>query len=97
MVHMFHTDDGIMCPVVPWASTVKQIVNTIPQATTDTTVWSYVDTSTGTIREIYSSHARIIIRGVVELMGETVLGFSKEYASLHSIRSGGAMAMFLSG
>ena len=29
-VHMFRTDEGIMCPVVAWASTVKRIVNTIP-------------------------------------------------------------------
>ena len=30
-------------------------------------------------------------------MGEKVLGFTKEEVGLHSIRSGGAMAMFLSG
>ena len=97
MVHMFRTDDGIMCPVVAWASTVKRIVNTIPRATADTTVCSYRDTSTGESKCIYSSYTRIIIRGIVELMGEKVLGFTKEDVGLHSIRSGGAMAMFLSG
>ena len=30
-------------------------------------------------------------------MGERILGFTKDDVGLHSIRSGGAMAMFLSG
>ena len=37
------------------------------------------------------------IKGIVELMGEKVLGFTKDDVGLHSVRSGGAMAMFLSG
>jgi len=96
-VHMFKTNDGIMCPVVAWASTVKRLVNTIPLCTADTTVCSYLDNITDKAREIYSSHARIVIKGIVEIMGEKVLGFTKEEVGLHSIRSGGAMAMFLSG
>ena len=31
------------------------------------------------------------------LIGDYILGFSKDDIGLHSIRSGGAMAMFLSG
>ncbi len=34
---------------------------------------------------------------MVDLIGENTLGFIKEDVGLHSIRSGGAMAMFLSG
>ena len=48
-VHIFRTDDGIMCPVVAWASTVKRLVNTIPQYTADMTVCTYVDTNMGMV------------------------------------------------
>ena len=37
------------------------------------------------------------LRAIVELIGESILGFSKDDIGLHSIRSGGAMAMFLAG
>ena len=37
------------------------------------------------------------LRAIVEIMGERILGFTKDDVGLHSIRSGGAMAMFLSG
>ena len=37
------------------------------------------------------------LRAVVKLIGEAILGFSEEDIGLHSIRSGRAMAMFLSG
>ena len=37
------------------------------------------------------------IRAAVELIGEAILGFKKDDVGLHSIWSGGAMAMFLSG
>ena len=94
-VHMFRTNEGIMCPVVAWASTVKRIVNTIPGAKDDTKVCSYWDG--GSIKEIDSSHTRMKIKDMVELIGEKVLGFTKDDVGLHSVRSGGAMAMFLSG
>ena len=42
-------------------------------------------------------YARARIRSIVELVGPGTLGFTKEKVGLHSIRSGGAMAMFLSG
>ena len=37
------------------------------------------------------------LRATVDLLGEGILGFTKDDVGLHSIRSGGAMAMFLSG
>ena len=77
MVHMFRIDDGIMCPVGAWTSTVKQLVNTIPLCTGDTTVCSYLDTSTGEVKEKSSTYARIVIRGIVELMGEKSIRFYK--------------------
>ena len=40
---------------------------------------------------------RARIRSIVELVGPGTQGFTKEEVGLHSIRSGGAMAMFISG
>ena len=37
------------------------------------------------------------LRSIVALIGDNIVGFSKDNIGLHSIRSGGAMAMFLSG
>ena len=46
---------------------------------------------------IRADYVRTKLRAIVELIGEDELGFNKEDIGLHSIRSGGAMAMFLSG
>ena len=40
---------------------------------------------------------RARLRNTVAVIGKEVLGFTKDDVGLHSIRSGGAMAMFLSG
>ena len=94
-IHMFRTGDMLMCPVIAWATTVKRILDTIPGASGDTKVSTFNDL--GMITEITSSYARAKVRSITELIGEEILGFSKEDVGLHSIRSGGAMAMFLSG
>ena len=44
-----------------------------------------------------AEHVRLRLRSVVDLIGREKLGFGKDDIGLHSIRSGGAMAMFLSG
>ena len=46
---------------------------------------------------LQADHIRSKLRSVVELLGEETLGFKKDDVGLHSIRAGGAMAMFLSG
>ena len=46
---------------------------------------------------ITGEYVRSRLRSVVTLIGEEDLGFTKDDIGLHSIRSGGAMAMFLSG
>ena len=94
-VHMFKTNDVLLCPVKAWATTVNRIWNTVPGADGDTRVCAYNDH--GQASFIDSSYARAKLRGTVELIGEEALGFTKEDVGLHSIRSGGAMAMFLSG
>ena len=44
-----------------------------------------------------ADHVQSKLRAIVDLIGEEKLGFNKEDIGLHSIRSGGAMAMFLLG
>ena len=74
-----------MRPVTAWATTIWRILDTIPGASGDTTVFSFDDL--GRITEIDSSYARAKIIGIVELIGKEILGFSKEDVGLHSIRS----------
>ena len=56
---------------------------------------SYIEN--GIVRQIDSHYARIQIKSIVEIIGENQLGFTKDEVGLYSIRSGGAMSMFLSG
>lgn len=46
---------------------------------------------------ITSDLVRAKLKAVVKVMGEATLGFHNDAIGLHSIRAGGAMAMFLSG
>ena len=48
-------------------------------------------------KPLKSSEVLIWLRAVVETMGLEKVGFKKEDIGMHSIRSGGTMAMFLSG
>jgi hypothetical protein len=94
-VHMFKTDDEILNPVLAWSKTVQRIWQTIPNASDDTKVCAFFEN--GRVFDIDSTQIRPKLRAIVELIGQHELGFSKEDIGLHSIRSGGAMAMFLSG
>ncbi len=94
-VHMFRTGDDLLCPVVAAAFTVKRVLR-IPGATADSKICSFVS-SDGKISCINSSQALPRLRAVVDLIGPSQLGFTKDEIGLHSVRSGGAMAMFLSG
>ena len=93
-VHMFRTDDPVLNPVVAWAKTVQRVWS-YPGTTEDTTVCRFMKPD-GTLSSIHSNQVRDWLRTKVELIGEEVLGFTKDDIGLHSIRSGGAMAVFLS-
>ena len=94
-VHMFRTDDPLLCPVIAGAIIVKRVLS-IPGATPDSKLCSYLS-SEGKIMYINSAQALPRLRAVVEIIGKVTLGFTKDDIGLHSIRSGGAMAMFLAG
>ena len=95
-VHMFRTDDLLLCPVRASAKIVKRVLN-IPDTTSDSKICSFWSNE---IKLVYINSAQALprLRVIVEIMGEHILGFTKEDdVGLHSIRSGGAMAMYLSG
>ena len=95
-VHMFCTNDPLLCPVKAGAAIVHRILSTIPNASPDTKLCSFC-ASDGSTSDINSAQVLPWLRAIVELIGESILGFSKDDIGLHSIRSGGAMAMFLAG
>ena len=94
-IHMFKSGDPILCPVKAWANTVQRVLQ-IPGANENSEVCSFGDNNNN-ITLIRADHVRSKLRAIVELIGEESLGFQKDDIGLHSIRSGGAMAMFLSG
>jgi hypothetical protein len=93
-VHMFSTKDKILNPVAAWAKVIKR-VRSYPNSSMDTKVCSFIDKNIPS--SIKADHVRSWLRSITELIGEAKLGFSKEDVGLHSIRSGAAMAMFMSG
>ena len=92
---MFSTADLILGPVVAWRKTITRILTTIPNATKETTVCSFGER--GIVTEITGEVSRTRLKVIVNLIGEPTLGFNEDAVGLHSIRAGGAMAMFLSG
>ena len=94
-VHMFKTKDNVLCPVKAWARTIKRLKKTVKDFNGDTKVCVF--NSGDKMIKITGDMVRTRLRSVVEIMGEDILGFKKEDIGLHSIRAGGAMAMFLSG
>ena len=94
-VHMYRSGDKILCPVRAWGHTFYRLLKTIPDVSEETKVCEFY--FNGKSQEINSNMVRSKLRATVDLLGEGILGFTKDDVGLHSIRSGGAMAMFLSG
>ena len=88
-VHMFKTNDEILCPAEAWAYTITLIRMTVPGA--GMLIRKYVFIIIKDKLIVDSSYARAETRGIVDIIGEEILGFTKEYFGLHSIRSGGAV------
>ena len=94
-IHMFSSGDKLLCPVQAWAKIVQR-VRSIPGADDESPVCLFQDEK-GNTSLLSSPYVRSRLRAIVAVMGEDKLGFKPESMGLHSIRSGGAMAMFLSG
>ena len=94
-IHMFKTNDPILNPVKAWARTIQRVLQ-YPGGREDSKVCCFWSKENG-LTDIKADHVRIRLRAVVDIIGEATLGFTKDVIGLHSLRSGGAMAMFLSG
>ena len=94
-IHMFSSGDKLLCPVRAWAYTVRR-VRKIPGADESSPVCLFFDENEQQSL-LSAGYVRSRLRAVVTLLGEQMLGFTADSVGLHSIRSGGAMAMFLSG
>ena len=93
-IHMFRTTDTVLNPVIAWATTVR-IIRGYPGTSPDSKVCTFLNPD-GTICNIQAPHVRDWLKTIVTLIGEEELGFTAADVGLHSLRSGGAMAMFLS-
>ena len=91
---MFSTEDKILNPVTAWATVIKR-VRSYPDSTMNTKVCEFHNEKGPA--PIKADQVRIWLRDITEIIGEAKLGFTKDDVGLHSIRSGAAMAMFISG
>jgi hypothetical protein len=88
------TSDPIMCPVKAWAATVQRVLS-YPKTTSNTPINIFMLKSK--LYQITSKDNINLLRSAVKSMNEENLGFTANEIGTHSIRSGGAMAMKLSG
>ena len=93
-MHMFASGDLLLCPVIASARIVKR-VREIPGSTDESKICSFL-TEDGKVTFINSAQVLPRLRAIVEKIGKTKLGFIKDDIGMHLLRSGGAMAMFLS-
>jgi hypothetical protein len=88
------TIDPVMCPVKRLHSLVSRILRTVPNYTPNTTI-NTIHIAGATLR-ITSNFLLIQIRAACKLCGgHQAFGFHPDDIGTHSLRSGGAMALFL--
>ena len=91
-VNLQNSNDKTLNPITAWANTVSRIMKS-PGSTRNTPINSYLIG-----KKFYSISAKNAInalRSAVTKYGEDRLGFKASEIGTHSIRSGGAMAMYL--
>jgi hypothetical protein len=89
------TQDPLACPVATWAAIVRR-VRSIPNCSEPTVVYHFRDDS-GTITKITNAILLVNLRLTVRHLGFAALGYRPADVGTHSIRSGAAMALVLSG
>ena len=92
---MFASGDILLYPVIVGTKIDKR-VRSIPGSDDDSKS-CYFLTEDGKITHINSAQILPRLRATVGIIGNEKLGFSEDDIGLHSLRAGGAMAMFLSG
>jgi hypothetical protein len=91
-VHQHATLLSILCPVKAWAAVVQRILS-YPGCDTDSLVSTVLTNDRR--RLITSTFLATQLQAAAKRIGPDVLGFSHLDVGTHSIRSGGAMAMYL--
>jgi hypothetical protein len=89
------TKDPRACPVTTWAAITRR-VRTLPQSRDSTLVYHYLNAA-GKIVGVTNDLLLHNLRSAVTHIGFTALGYRPREIGTHSIRSGAAMALVLSG
>ena len=92
-MHAAHSSSDFMNPA-KLAAAIVQRVRSYPGANDDTPINTMLDAKGNTFL-ITSSSIRNQIKTAVKIIGPKTLGFGPNEVGTHSIRSGGAMALFL--
>jgi hypothetical protein len=88
------TDNHVLCPVLQWAQLVNRIWG-YPNTTCDTPVcaaWHHQR-----LDKIASTQVLLALHAASKAVGSTHLGFKPRKMGTHSLCSGAAMEMYLSG
>jgi hypothetical protein len=88
------TRDPELCPVRLWSAIIKRTLS-YPSTDIDSPMNTY--RVRGELKEITSKMILQRLRALVSHIGEAELGFKTHEIGTHSIRSGAAMAMYLTG
>ena len=84
-----------MCPVCQWAAIVHRILS-YPGTSSESSVNTIVNDN-GKLAIVDSKMMLDKLRAATTAIGLDELGFTSDKVGLHSLRSGAAMAMYLSG
>ena len=95
VVVMHKSGDSLLCPVRAWSAIIRRI-HKLPGCSDQTYVNAY-QAENGSIKYVKSSDILYRIRRAGKRIGEARLGYHWNELGTHSIRSGAAMAMYLSG
>jgi hypothetical protein len=89
------TDDKIANPVAAWANIVRRVRKTA-KCRDSTEVYHFTDLA-GATQTVSNDMLLVQLRTTVASVGESALGYRPSEIGTHSIRSGAAMALVLSG
>jgi hypothetical protein len=93
-VHQHATGRTVLCPVRRWAAIVRRIL-AYSGSDADSLVSTVVCNDKRSL--VTGAFLSTKLRDAARALGEDVLGFPADDIGTHSIRSGGAMAMYLAG
>ena len=92
---MFVFGDPLLCPIWAGARVVKR-VRAIPGSNDETKICNFL-TEDAKIVSINSAQVLPRLRAVVESIGKSKLGFTKDEIGMHLLWSGGAISIFYQG